>query len=290
MIGNFEIKQRDLNLMPDVVNTSDLSSICSVLFCLPSFQFNSLADFANESVWIQSVAYQYVFPLHNLVESTRNSEDIELREGRDNRRVKSRDGKYRFMFNIVCDIDYYIRLKEYEGRDLKCFLGDINKNLIGHKVGTTVLPLTIDSIWVNRIELGANQPAWTTIYLDLNDPSEINYSIKPAFEFEDIKNVMVTIDNFIQIDADSITFDVTDPLGEGIEGLTVFTVVDEINGSVAVSSLVDNGGGNYRINAAENLYEGTVTLITTLYNAIGIYSFAIPQYNPTQYSSQYDIS
>jgi hypothetical protein len=293
MLGNFEIRKNDLSLKPGITNTSDFSSICSVLFCLNNFQFNALPDFSNLTVWNQSVAYGYVFPLHGLVESTRNSEDVELREGRDNRRVKTREGKYRFQLGIVCDIDYYIRLKSYEGRELKCFLGDINNNLIGYKVDTTVKPLTIDSIYVSRIEIGSNQPAWTLITLDLNNPLEVNYSVKPTFNFESIFNLAVDIQNLTQVDSDSMTFDVVDACGEGITGLIAanFSISDNVNGSIAISLLTEIGGGAYRIDGAENFYAGTLRLISSNYNAFEPYSFSVPQYNPTRYNNtQYKVS
>jgi hypothetical protein len=291
MLGNFEIKKNDLNLKPGITNTSDFSSICSVLFCLPTFQFNSLADFQNLTVWNQSVAYGYVFPLHNLAESTRNSEDVELREGRDNRRVKTREGKYRFQLGIVCDIDYYIRLKSYEGRELKCYLGDINGNLIGYRVGNAVKPLIIDSLYVQRIEIGSNQPAWTLISLDLNNPLEVNYSVKPLFNFESIYNLTVNIQNLTSIDSNSISFDVMDACSEGIEGLLIsnFTIADNVNGSIT-GTLTDNGGGSYRIDATEDFYAGSIRLISSQYNAYEEYSFVVPQYNPAQYNTSYKVS
>lgn len=293
MLGNFEIRKNDLNLKPDITNISDFSSICSVLFCKNDFQFNALADFLNLTVWNQSVAYGYVFPLHGLVESTRNSEDVELREGRDNRRVKTREGKYRFQLGIVCDIDYYIRIKSYEGRELKCFLGDINGNLIGYKVGSTVKPLTIDSIYVQRIEIGSNQPAWTLITLDLNNSLEVNYSVKPTFNFESIYNLTVDIQSLTLADANSIIFNVVDSCSEGIEGLISanFSISDNVNGSIAISTFTEIGNGSYRIDAAEDFYAGSLQLISSEYNALETYSFVVPQYNPAQYNnSQYKVS
>lgn len=296
MIGNFEIKRRDLNLLPGITNTSDLSSICSLFLCLPVFQFNSLSDFASKSVWLNSVAYQYIFPVHNLVESTKNGEEIELRESKSNFRIKTREGKYRFNLSLICDIDYFIRLKSYEGQDLKCYLGDINGNLIGKRVVNSILPFSIDALNISRIELGANLPPVTNIYMDLSDPLEIQsgYHIKPTFDFDSIQNVTVSIESITEIDSNSISFTVIDPCSNPITGLlsTDFTIFDNINGNVTFETFTEIGNGEYRIDANETLYFGDLRLISSVYNATESYSLAvIPQYNPLQYNNtQYKVS
>lgn len=292
MLGNFEIKQRDLNLDQSIINTNDLSSIASVLFCTVDFQFNTLADFNTTSVWLAAIANQYVFPLHNLTESTENSEETELENSRQNYRFVKREGKYRFMLGLTCDIDYFIRLKEYEGRNLKCYLWDINNNLIGLRSGNTVLPFGIESLIISKPKFGTAAAGWTNVYLDLYDNLESGYFIKPTWDVESLVNINVDFENIAQTDSDTMTFDVIDTCSEGIEGLLAanFTITDNINGAIAISLLTDLGGGSYRIDGAEQFYSGQIKLVSTKYNALGTYEFTVPEFNPLQFSNEFNIT
>ena len=196
------------------------------------------------------------------------------------------------MLGLICDIDYFIRLKTYENRNLKCYLYDINNNLIGIKSGSTVLPFGIESFIVSKPKFGSAIPGWTNIYLDLSDNLENGYSIKPTWDVESLVNITIDFENILQTDSDTITFDVIDTCGEGIEGLLAgnFTITDNVNGSIAISLLTDLGGGSYQIDGAEDFYSGQIKLISTKYNALGTYSFTVPQYDPLQYSNEYNIT
>lgn len=185
MIGNFEIQRPDLNLLDCVINYSDLTQAGTLFLCRPDFQFNSTTDFQTMTAWTTAIDSDYIFTIHNIIESIDQSEDIILIESRQNFRYQSRPGKYRFAFVVNVDVQYYAKLLQYAGQNLKLFLADINNNLIGYLSGNAVKPFDLDNISVRKIPFGTSAPSLTQIIIDFYDPSQFAsaYVFKPQTFF-----------------------------------------------------------------------------------------------------------
>jgi len=296
MLGNFEIRRPDLNRSAKALSFSDYSAITDIFLCVPAFQFNSLVDFESESVWLAAIASEYVFPIHNIIDVQNNSEDIVLAESKFNFRHVVRPGKYRFSFSVNVDIDYFIRLKNYEGQNLKAYFSDVNGNLFGVKSGNTVRPFDLDSIIVKKIGFGEpGQPSLTNILIDFHNPLQIEsgYIVKPMFESSDLINIECSLVTEL-LNSDEIStlqLTVLDPCLNGITGLLLsnFQIFDEINGPLTLGAFNEVGNGVYTLTISVGIYKGLTKMISTLYHAKDYYDFAevvvIPQYNPTQYNS-----
>lgn len=195
MIGTFEIQRPDLNLPECVINISLLTQATDLFLCKPDFQFNSLSDFANRTAWNNAIAQKYIFPIHNIIDVIDQTEDIVMAESRQNFRYQSRQGKYRFSFVLNCDVEYYAKLVEYAGQNLKLYLSDLNNNLIGVRVVNAVKPLDIENISIRKIPFATSSPSLTQIIIDLYDPNQVKslYAINPTFDPGELTNTEITM-------------------------------------------------------------------------------------------------
>jgi hypothetical protein len=293
MLGNFEIKRPDLNRTAKALTFADYSSITDLFLCVPAFQFNTLADFTNESVWLATIANEYVFPIHKIIDVQNQSEDATIVESKFNFRHITKPGKYRFAFSLNADIDYFIDIKKYEGQNLKAYFADINGNLLGVKDGSTVKPFDLDSILVKKIGFGdPNQASLTTILIDCHDPIQIEsgHIIKPTWEANNLVNTECIL-SLEDLGSNHIRLTITDPCYDGVIGLisSNFTLTDSISGLISLSAFTEVGYGIYTATVNKTLYLGMVKMISNLYHATEYYDFGsvitFPQYNPTQYKN-----
>lgn len=294
MIGNFEYTRPDLNLAQDVANIGDYSSIVSLFWVIDEFKFNSVNNFLDFAYWINGIAEKSIFPIHNIVNSESQNEDTSLNESKLRYRFFNHDGKYRFIFSINCDVEFYQKLRSYSGQNFKVYMIDINNNAYGKKVGASIEPFEVDFIQISKLKFGAaSLLPYTDIIIDFTNANELDtaYISKIEFDPSELINIECSIENIVLDSSDTIIYNVFAPGDIPVNGLIVsdFTIVDDITGLKTNVTFTNSGNGEYTFESNENFYAGNIKLKNDTYNGYALYNFAnLPQYNPSQYNnSQY---
>jgi uncharacterized protein (TIGR02145 family) len=153
--------------------------------------------------WLDSIAAFEVFPIHRIIDVEDNSEEPTLFESRSNRRYQQRHGKYRYNFRTSVPVEWYDRLKAYEGQRLDAIFGDVNGNVIGRGDGDNIKPITVESIMVRKISWGVyGQPCIVGITIDLAYPSQMRevVSLPAGFPLYKAKFDELVIGDMVEVE------------------------------------------------------------------------------------------
>jgi hypothetical protein len=257
----------------------------------PVFIFNNATEFITESIWKNGIGGGFIVPIHRIKESLNKSEEATYNITAHDYEYKSRDGKVRLVLKINCDPYFHQDLVNYNGQYWKVCFADRQRNLYGIASGSQVLAIDTDMIAVERIEFG-NLPAWTKIQIELSDIDNLISSL-PSFIPSQLKNVEVTIQNVTQDTTTDISFQVIDSVcSVNILGLVSADIVliDSVNGTMSHSTFTEDGLGYYTITSGVQFFTGTITIFNTDFNGTGVYSFSVPDFSPSDFSSDFKIT
>lgn len=293
MLGNYEIQRPTLTLNVNQANFSDLTGVSSLFLVTPSFTL-ATTTMLTSTAWVNGIAAKSIIPIHDIKDVQDETEQPDIKESKQNFRYQARQGKYRFTFLLNIDVDQFIKLKKYEGQNLKAYFADRNGNLIGRVVSTTFYPFTLSSIMVFKIGFGRFESSYVGINIDLAYPNEMEqgYSFKPDFSIKDLVNETVDIESLTAVDTTTMQFEVYDGCNNAITDLVAadFTIVDELLGTLTLNTFTNVGDGVYTYKTDEVQYLGTITLTNTKYNGQAIYEFIEPEFSPVDFSSDFKIT
>ena len=291
MIGTFENTKPSTGLLDQATNSNMYSHIKSVFLVLESFSFSTQVKFETESEWQTEIGNENIFPIHKVRQSVPGGEDTFYNLSKLDYLYKTADGKYLFEFDFIHDIEYKQILDNFSGQYMKVFLADVNYNLYGKLVGSTVEPFDTSMIDVKKVQFG--EISLTKLMIEI-----------PGDEFEDaviseidwnilrVKNVEVSVSSITFPTTSSITFTVKDSIcSENITDLVQadFSINDDVSSPV-INAFTNVGSGVYTIGLDALLYNGTLTILNITYHGSGAYSRAVPHFSPDDFSSDFSIS
>lgn len=291
MLINWLNNTPDLNIPDTASNMKVWTTITDIFLIDPDFTFNTEADFINETVWLNGIGNGYIIPIHNIIESDPVTEDTVYNVTIHDYEYKSRDGKIRLIFKLNPDITWHQDLINYSGQYYKVCFADRSRKIYGILSGSQVLGIDTDMISIEQPKFGA-LPAWTIIKIELSSIDDI-YEVDSGFIPRDLKNIPVTVQNVTQSVSTDITFQVIDSVcSVEIEGLVSsdVVVIDGVSGTISHSTFTDSGDGYYTITSGSTIYNGTITVFNTSYNGNGVYSFTVPTFNPSNFSSNFNLT
>jgi len=292
MIITLENTKPSTSLIDGAINTNMYSHIKSVFLALPAFSFTNQTLFETESQWQTQIGNGNIFPIHKVRQSVPGGEDTIYNLSKLDFQWKVTDGKYIFEFDFVQDIEYKQIIDQYSGQYMKVYLADVNYNLYGKLVGSTIEPFDTDLIDIKKFQFG--DISLTKMIVEIPG-AELNNAVISEVDWNvlRVKNVEVSISVITFPTTSSIKFTVKDSIcDQEITDLIQadFTINDNVSTPWSINSFTNNGNGIYTIGSASTIYHGTINILSTSYHGSAAYSRNVPEFDPDDFSADFSIS
>jgi hypothetical protein len=270
MIGDFE--NIDVQTYYPVKNEVDGSAINCMFIVGQSFTFANAYTLETKANWLAYIKAQTLTPITNLEEVDDESERPTYLKSDLGYEYKASKGKYKYTFKTTYNKQYHDNLKLWSGRDFRVLLGDVNKNIHGYLVGSTIKGFNVELFSVEEKQFGGNDPGWTIIKLVLKDSSEYNFYDKLTWNPNQLNVNFVTLSSITGGGA-ILEFTIKDSLYDiYITNLYIgdLTITDS-QGGRHIDSLTEIGIGEYRITANGSLKDGVITINSNRFYGSGTY-------------------
>jgi hypothetical protein len=262
---------------------NELVSIDGLILTTPGWTVGkTIANLATESVWQAGIKSGDVMPLVGLDNYENQSTEDTIYDSPLQRRKLTRRGKKRFMFQFDIPLSVHRTLmSDFNNADLRVFLIRDGRvcfyNNGGTPYGFSLSMLNIGMM--TEVPADGSTPAFTPIYLDLNDYQEwdkFGEIIEPSWNINSLEPLVdVTLEE-VSATATSIVIkayaeDGYDSDGAAkevaIKGITAVVAGDNdfvytASGAGSVSGITDNGDGTYTFAGTGFANGDTITVKT----------------------------